>query len=250
MSQISPAKPSDSEPCSPPRPSASRRRAPVRTVIDPDLVLLNGRVLTIDPDQTTAEAFAVKNGKFIAIGTSADMRSLATRNTTIIDAGRLTVTPGFIDAHCHPGEIEELYDVSADLRSIQEIQQALRNRAQDTPPGHRVRAFKFDDTKLTDGRALSRKDLDAAVPDHPARVDHRGGQRPGSTARHSSSPASPERLPTRRMAATTGTRTATCRDRSPKTRATSSSGSGCASNSRTSSSVSAARPRWRTCRSG
>jgi predicted amidohydrolase YtcJ len=143
--------------------------------IEPDLVLLNGRVLTIDPGLPSAEAFAVKNGRFVAIGSSADVRRLATRNTAIIDAGRMTVTPGFIDAHCHPGEVEEIYDVSADLRSIREIQQALRGRAQNTPPGHWVRAFKFDDTKLTDGRALSRKDLDEAVPDHPVRVDHRGG---------------------------------------------------------------------------
>jgi predicted amidohydrolase YtcJ len=143
--------------------------------IEPDLVLLNGRVLTMDPTLPAAEAFAVKNGRFVAIGASADIRSLATRNTAIIDAGRMAVTPGFIDAHCHPGEVEELYDVSADLRSIREIQQALRKRAQDTPPGYWVRAFKFDDTKLTDGRPLSRADLDEAVPDHPVCVDHRGG---------------------------------------------------------------------------
>jgi predicted amidohydrolase YtcJ len=146
-----------------------------RMTIDPDLVLLNGRVLTIDPRQPTAEAFAVKNGRFVAIGSSADIRGLATTSTTVIDAEQLTVTPGFIDAHCHPGEVEELYDVSADLRSIRDIQQALRERASDTPPGHWVRAFKFDDTKLTDTRPLSRRDLDDAVPDHPVRVDHRGG---------------------------------------------------------------------------
>ena len=149
--------------------------AKARTTIEPDLVLLNGHVLTIDTDRPTVEAFAVMNGRFVAIGGSAEMRRLVTRNTTVVDAGGMTVTPGFIDAHCHPGEVEELYDVSADLRSIREIQQALRKRALETPPGHWVRAFKFDDTKLTDGRALSRKDLDEAVPDHPTRVDHRGG---------------------------------------------------------------------------
>ena len=132
-------------------------------------------MLTIDPATPAAEAFAVRDGRFVAIGSSADMRALATRNTQVIDAGGMTVTPGFIDAHCHPGEVEELYDVSADLRSIREIQDALRKRAQTTPPGYWVRAFKFDDTKLTDGRALTRKDLDDAVPDHPVRVDHRGG---------------------------------------------------------------------------
>ena len=148
---------------------------PSVTAIEPDLVLVNGRVLTIDPSRPNAEAFAVKDGRFVAIGSSADIRALVTRNTQVIDAQRMTVTPGFIDAHCHPGEVEELYDVSADLRSIREIQAALRQRAATTPPGHWVRGFKFDDTKLTDGRALTRKDLDEAVPDHPVRVDHRGG---------------------------------------------------------------------------
>jgi predicted amidohydrolase YtcJ len=142
---------------------------------DCELVLLNARVLTMDEAQPSAEAFAVKGGRFLAIGSSADIRPLITRNTQVIDAGRMTVTPGFIDAHCHPGEVEELYDVSADLPTVREIQDALRKRAASTPSGHWVRGFKFDDTKLTDGRVLSRRDLDAAVPDHPARVDHRGG---------------------------------------------------------------------------
>jgi len=143
--------------------------------LEPDLVVLNGRVLTMDPSQPRAEAFAVKDGRIVAVGSTADIRGLVARNTQVIDAGRMTVTPGFIDAHCHPGEVEELYDVNADLRSVAQIQAALRKRAQNTPPGQWVRGFKFDDTKLTDGRTLSRRDLDEAVPDHPTRVDHRGG---------------------------------------------------------------------------
>ena len=145
------------------------------TRLSPDLVLVNGNVLTMDDAAPHAEAFAVKDGRFVAIGTSADMKSLATRNTTVIDAAKLTVAPGFIDAHCHPGEPEELYDVNVDLRSIAEIQQALKKRSADTKPGYWVRGFKFDDTKLTDGRALTRKDLDAVSTDRPVRVDHRGG---------------------------------------------------------------------------
>ena len=150
-------------------------RAGVHPAIAPDLVVVNGHVRTMDPANPAAEAFAIKDGRFVAVGTMADIRSLATRSTEIIDAQRMTVTPGFIDAHCHPGEVEELYDVNADLRSIAQIQAALSERARSTPPGQWVRGFKFDDTKLTDGRALSRKDLDEAVPDHPTRVDHRGG---------------------------------------------------------------------------
>ena len=96
--------------------AAPRARA---AAIDPDLVLVNGHVLTIDPAHPVVEAFAVKDGRFVALGRSADIRALAGRRTEVIDAGGMTVTPGFIDAHCHPGEVEELYDVSADLRSIE-----------------------------------------------------------------------------------------------------------------------------------
>lgn len=141
----------------------------------PDLIVVNGNVLTIDGSLPRAEAFAIKDGRFIAIGSSPDIRNLAGRNTQVIDCERMTVTPGFIDAHCHPGRQQELYDVNADLRSIKEIQDALRERAAKTPPGYWVNAFKFDDTKVKEKRLLSRKDLDAAVADHPVIVMHRGG---------------------------------------------------------------------------
>jgi predicted amidohydrolase YtcJ len=143
--------------------------------VAPDLIVINANVLTMDEPTPKAQAFAVKDGRFMAVGDTANIRDMAGRGTRTIDAARMTVTPGFIDAHCHPGGVEELYDVNADLRSIAEIQQALRKRAAETPPGYWVRAFKFDDTKLRDGRPLSRRDLDAAVPDHPVSVDHRGG---------------------------------------------------------------------------
>jgi predicted amidohydrolase YtcJ len=51
----------------------------------------------------------------------------------------------------------------------------MQQRAKQTPPGRWVLGFKYDDTKLKDGRPLSRADLDQAVPEHPAEVLHRGG---------------------------------------------------------------------------
>ncbi len=140
-----------------------------------DLILINGNVLTMDAAQPRAQAFAVKNGRFIAVGSTQNMRALAARGATVIDAAGMTVTPGFIDAHCHPGLQDELYDVNCDLPSIGQIQDALRKRAASTPPGHWVNGFKFDDTKLKDARPLSRRDLDAAVLDRPVAVAHRGG---------------------------------------------------------------------------
>src|SRR5438046_2776187 len=63
----------------------------------PDLILVNGRVLTQDTALPSAQAFAVNYGRFVAVGSNSDVRNLATRDTPIIDAGGMTVLPGFID---------------------------------------------------------------------------------------------------------------------------------------------------------
>ena len=143
----------------------------------PDLVLLNGRVYTMDRSQPMAEAFAVKHSRFIAVGSTDDIRNLVTRGTKVIDGEGMTVTPGFIDAHSHPSwaGVSELVHVNVDLRSIAAIKDALRKRAAKTTPGDWVIGFKYDDTKLREGRPINRKDLDDAVPGHPAVVRHRGG---------------------------------------------------------------------------
>ena len=139
----------------------------------PDLVVLNARVYTIDNAQPRAEAFAIKDSKFVAIGNTSDIENLVTRRTQIIDAEHMTVTPGFIDAHCHPSGINELYEVNANVRTVKELQQALLEKAAATPPGYWVSAFMFDDTKLD--VPLHRKHLDEVVPNHPVAVNHRGG---------------------------------------------------------------------------
>ena len=141
----------------------------------PDMVVLNARVYTIDDAQPVAEAFAVKHGRFVAVGSSDDVRNLSTRDTQVIDATGMTVTPGFIDAHCHPSGVQELTGVNVDLRRIAEIKQVMRRKAAETEPGYWVRGYKYDDTKLRGGRPVTRKDLDEAVPDHPAMIGHRGG---------------------------------------------------------------------------
>jgi predicted amidohydrolase YtcJ len=98
--------------------------------------------------------------------------------TETIDAAGMTVTPGFIDAHNHPYGVGVRYlsETSLEgLRSVAEIKAALAEQAAKTPPDEWVLAFMYDDTKLDDGRPLTRKDIDEAVPNHPARVEHRGG---------------------------------------------------------------------------
>ena len=143
----------------------------------PDYVVINARVLTSDDNMPRAEAFAVKDDRFIAVGTSSDILNLASSGSEIIDAEGMTVTPGFIDAHSHPssGGVNELVQVNADLRSVVEIKQAIAERARNTPRGQWVRAFKYDDTKLDEERPVNRFDLDEAAPENPVVVGHRGG---------------------------------------------------------------------------
>ena len=139
-----------------------------------DLAVVNARVYTVDDALPRAEAFAVRGDRFAAVGSSDDVRNLVGPGTEVIDAAGMTVTPGFIDTHSHPSGVNELYGVNTNLRTVGEIQAALRRKALDTPPGRWVRGFMFDDTKVVDG-PLHRTHLDAAVPDHPVNVAHRGG---------------------------------------------------------------------------
>lgn len=134
---------------------------------EPDLIVVNGNVLTSDTALPRAEAFAVKHGRFVAVGSNADIRHLATRRTQVIDAQRMTVTPGFIDTHCHASGVNVLYGVNTNLRTVREVQAAIKQKAANTPPGFWVTGFLFDDTKLD--RPLTRKD-----PEHQGESDGRG----------------------------------------------------------------------------
>ena len=144
---------------------------------EPDLILYNANIWTVNPRQPRAQAIAISSGRFLASGTNQEVLALAAGGSKKIDLGGKTVLPGFIDAHSHPAQagLAHLRMVDCDLRSIADILKALRERAAKTPPGAWVLGFKYDDTKTTEGRPLSIKDLDEAVPDHPVFVEHRGG---------------------------------------------------------------------------
>jgi len=139
------------------------------------MVVHNARVFTVDDAQPMTEAFAIKNGRFVAVGSNDDVRNLIASGTDVIDADGMTVMPGFTDAHCHPGGVRELTGVNVNFRTIPEVLNALRTKAATTPPDYWVRGHMYDDTKFREGRPVTRRDLDEAVPNHPAAVDHRGG---------------------------------------------------------------------------
>ena len=141
--------------------------------LEADLIVVNARVYTVDAAQPRAEALAVKNGRFAAVGSSADVRNLATSRTRVIDAAGQTITPGFIDTHCHVSGVGELYSVNANVRRVRELQANLKAKADKTPPGQWVEGIMFDDTKLD--VVLTKRFLDEVTRDHPLVVNHRGG---------------------------------------------------------------------------
>ena len=141
----------------------------------PDTILYNGRILTMAARQREVEALAVAGDRVLAIGTSDEMLALAEAGTRRVDLGGKRVTPGFNDAHSHPCDsgVALLTQVPLEMDSIEAINSALHSKAAVTPPGKWVIGFLYDDTKTP--RPLDRADLDAAAPDHPVVVQHRGG---------------------------------------------------------------------------
>ena len=148
---------------------------------DADLVVRNARVHTVDDRMPAAAAFAVRGDRFVAVGSDDDAMAMAGKRTRIIDAKGLTVVPGFIDCHNHAIGETLLYEVivgnpfDVEFFSIQSIIDKLKARVAVTPPGQWVEGFFFDDTKISDKRALTVADLDRVSTAHPVMVLHRGG---------------------------------------------------------------------------
>ena len=147
---------------------------------EPDLIVFNARVHTVDGAMPKAEAFAVRAGRFAAVGSN-DIKGLAGRKTQVYDAKGMMVVPGFIDAHNHAGGEGLLYNVlvgnpyDVELVSIDSIIAKLKAKARTLPPGTWVEGFFLDDTKLKEKRPLDIHDLDKVSADHPVVVHHRGG---------------------------------------------------------------------------
>jgi hypothetical protein len=148
---------------------------------DPDLVVVNAKVYTMDPRAPQAQAFAVRGDRFVAVGSSSDIRNLAGKNTTVFDAKGMTCVPGFIDCHNHAGgevlqnEVLVGNPFEVEFVSIFDIVRKLKVRADQVPPGTWVEGFFYDDTKVKDKRLIHLRDLDEVSRNHPVIVRHRGG---------------------------------------------------------------------------
>ncbi len=145
-----------------------------------DLVVISAKIITVGDRNPRAEALAIRDGKFVVVGSDVEIRSLIGPNTQIIDAGGKTLVPGFVDAHMHPGPTYPVtsrlgrVDLSPDnVPRMQDVVAALRGKASITPEGEWVIGTRYQDTKL--GRHPSRWDLDQASTVHPIFITHSSG---------------------------------------------------------------------------
>ena len=147
-----------------------------------DLVVLNAKVYTVDERAPKAEAFAVKGGRFVAVGNSSEIKTLARQRNSDVrrkaNDGRAWIVS--IAIITLGGNIL-LYEVivgnpfEVEFVTIASIVDKLTAKAQTTPAGVWIEGYFFDDTKVKDNRQLNVHDLDQVSKDHPVVVHHRGG---------------------------------------------------------------------------
>lgn len=139
----------------------------------PDLIVHNAKVLTVDREFSTAQAFAVRDGRFVAVGGDAQILAMAGPQTRRIDMAGRTILPGFNDTHLHltSGRNLEVQVDLTDIHSIRDIQNAIAARVTASRPGEWIVGTRgWWEYDLAEGRLPSRADLDAVAPDNPVAI--------------------------------------------------------------------------------
>lgn len=142
------------------------------------MIITNARILTMDPDHPRAEAVALRHDRILALGSTADIAALAGPECTVIDAGGASLLPGFIESHLHlfMGGSELSHLQLLGVEGSDQLGRAIRDYAT-AHPQRRVIVGQGCDYAIY-GRALTRHDLDAILPDRPiilVAADHHTG---------------------------------------------------------------------------
>jgi predicted amidohydrolase YtcJ len=125
----------------------------------PDLVLVRGRVRTLDPGRPSGTAVAVADGRIVAVGDDAEIRALAGAGTETIDLGGAAVVPGLTDSHLHPVWGSQLA-VGCDLRGLKrldDVHAALAAERERLPDGAWLRGWGLDYAAFGDGPIAARR---------------------------------------------------------------------------------------------
>jgi predicted amidohydrolase YtcJ len=141
-----------------------------------DLILINGKIITVDAKDSVMQAIAIGDGKILAIGSNNEIRNRAGKNTRIIDLQGRTATPGLIDTHCHFDASGILYTIDlSDVKSIAEVVKLVRKKVSHLQPGSWVVGQGWDEGKLAELRYITVADLDPVSPQNPVWLWHTTG---------------------------------------------------------------------------
>lgn len=143
------------------------------------LVLLNGKIVTVDPMNTIAQAIAAKDERILRVGSDADVESFIGKDTKVIDLKGKTVLPGFVDSHEHciaRGLQTDYVNLSSPpIGSIDDILKALASKARQKRENEWVIGTWWDESKLREKRFPTRYDLDKVSTRHPIYIGRAGG---------------------------------------------------------------------------
>jgi predicted amidohydrolase YtcJ len=137
-----------------------------------DLVLTNGKIITVDDKFSIAQAVAVRGDRIVAVGTNQEINRLAGASTRRVDLRGRSVTPGFIDNHAHYQEEGAYWILENRLDGIESRKQAveqIRARAQAAGPGQWIYTLGgwSPDQFADDPRPFTRDELDKVAPGNP-----------------------------------------------------------------------------------
>src|SRR5215471_9975038 len=137
-----------------------------------DILLLNGKVITVDDRFTIAEALAIKGERILAVGSNAEVEKHKGPLTRVVDLNHRTVIPGLIDNHAHYMRAAEYWHREVRLDGVTSRKLALdliREKVRESKPGEWVVVLGgWSEEQITDeARGFTRKELDAVAPDNP-----------------------------------------------------------------------------------
>ncbi len=147
-------------------------------MVSADLVLRNGNILTMNPEQPRAESVAIVGDRIARVGSNSEIAPLVGDDTRVLDLNGKTVVPGFIDTHVHVadfGRTLEWLDLSQ-ANSIQTLQALISEKAARISKGKWILGSGWNQQNLKEKRAPTRQELDEASQDHPIILYHQLGR--------------------------------------------------------------------------
>ncbi len=141
-----------------------------------DLVLSNANVITVDAEDSVAEAIAVKGDKIAKVGTTEKVKDFVGKRTKVMDLNGKTVLPGFIEPHNHfqwvGYALQQLNVRTPPCKTIDDVLNVVKDRAKVTPRGHWISGRGIELAALKEHRWPTRAELDAAAPDNPLVLEY------------------------------------------------------------------------------